>query len=97
VCVFPGAVKKDAEEFASVSHRQLREHGYQCCLLLLVLLCRSGSRSSAWCWCRWCSNERFESVLTCLLRDVKDDMQRFFTKLMQKSFLAAYCNINPSV
>jgi len=27
----------------------------------------------------------------------KDDMQRFFTKLMQKSFLAAYCNINPSV
>jgi len=29
--------------------------------------------------------------------DVKDDMQRFFTKLMQKSFLAAYCNMNPSV
>ena len=28
---------------------------------------------------------------------LKDDMQRFFTKLMQKSFLAAYCNINPSV
>jgi len=28
---------------------------------------------------------------------VKDDMQRFFTKLMQKSFLAAYCNINPFV
>ena len=27
----------------------------------------------------------------------KDDMQRFFTKLMQKSFLAAYCNINLSV
>jgi len=27
----------------------------------------------------------------------KDDMQPFFTKLMQKSFLAAYCNINPSV
>jgi len=27
----------------------------------------------------------------------KDDMQRFFTKLMQKSFRAAYCNINPSV
>jgi len=27
----------------------------------------------------------------------KDDMQRFFTKLMQKSFLSAYCNINPSV
>jgi len=29
--------------------------------------------------------------------DFKDDMQRFFRKLMQKSFLAAYCNINPSV
>jgi len=28
---------------------------------------------------------------------LKDDMQRFFTKLMQKSFLAAYCNINRSV
>jgi len=28
---------------------------------------------------------------------VKDDMQRFFIKLMQKSFLAAYCNINPSM
>jgi len=28
---------------------------------------------------------------------LKDDMQRFFTKLMQKSPLAAYCNINPSV
>jgi len=28
---------------------------------------------------------------------LKDDTQRFFTKLMQKSFLAAYCNINPSV
>jgi len=28
---------------------------------------------------------------------LKDDMQWFFTKLMQKSFLAAYCNINPSV
>jgi len=28
---------------------------------------------------------------------IKDDMQRFFTKLMQKSFLAAYCNINLSV
>jgi len=28
---------------------------------------------------------------------LKDDMQRFFTKLMQTSFLAAYCNINPSV
>jgi len=28
---------------------------------------------------------------------LKDDMQQFFTKLMQKSFLAAYCNINPSV
>ena len=28
---------------------------------------------------------------------IKDDMQRFFTKLMQKSFLADYCNINPSV
>jgi len=28
---------------------------------------------------------------------LKDDMQRFFTKLIQKSFLAAYCNINPSV
>ena len=31
------------------------------------------------------------------LHHIKDDMQRFFTKLMQKSFLAAYCNINPSV
>jgi len=28
---------------------------------------------------------------------VKDDMRWFFTKLMQKSFLAAYCNLNPSV
>jgi len=28
---------------------------------------------------------------------LKDDMQRFFTKLMQNSFLAAYCSINPSV
>jgi len=28
---------------------------------------------------------------------LKHDMQWFFTKLMQKSFLAAYCNINPSV
>jgi len=28
---------------------------------------------------------------------IKDDMQRFFMKLMQKSFLAAYCNINLSV
>ena len=28
---------------------------------------------------------------------LKDDMQRIFTKLKQKSFLAAYCNINPSV
>jgi len=28
---------------------------------------------------------------------LKDDMQWFFTKLMQKSFLAAYCNINPSL
>jgi len=27
----------------------------------------------------------------------KDDMQRFFTKLMQMSFLAAYCHINLSV
>ena len=34
------------------------------------------------------------SVAVCRL---KDDMQRFFTKLMQKSFLAPYCNINPSV
>jgi len=32
-----------------------------------------------------------------LSKSLKDDMQRFFTKLMQKSFLAAYCNINPSV
>jgi len=31
------------------------------------------------------------------LAELKDDMQRFFTKLMQKSFLAAYCNTNPSV
>jgi len=30
-------------------------------------------------------------------KPVKDDMQRFFTKLMQKSFVAAHCNINPSV
>jgi len=28
---------------------------------------------------------------------LKGDMQRFFTKLMTKQFLAAYCNINPSV
>jgi len=28
---------------------------------------------------------------------IKDDMQRFFTKLMQKSFLASYCSINLSV
>jgi len=35
---------------------------------------------------------------TCIRQlPLKDDMQRFFTKLMQKSFLAAYCNINPSV
>jgi len=27
----------------------------------------------------------------------KDDMQQFFAKLMQKSFLAAYYNINPYV
>jgi len=32
-----------------------------------------------------------------LIDCIKDDMQRFFTKLMQKSYLAAYCNINPSV
>jgi len=38
-----------------------------------------------WCW----NQDRISSL--------KDDMQRFFTKLMQKSFLAAYCNINPSV
>jgi len=24
-------------------------------------------------------------------------MQRFFTKLMKKYFLAAYCNMNPSM
>ena len=35
-------------------------------------------------------NDKWKEIL-------KDDMQRFFTKLTQKSFLAAYCNINPSV
>jgi len=35
--------------------------------------------------------------LVAMAKTLKDDMQRFFTKLMQKSFLAAYCNINPSV
>jgi len=28
---------------------------------------------------------------------LKGDMQWFFTKLMKKYFLAAYCNINPHV
>jgi len=28
---------------------------------------------------------------------LKGDMQRFFTELTKKWFLAAYCNINPSV
>ena len=37
------------------------------------------------------------TLLNTLKSSVKDDMQRFFTKLMQKSFLAAYCNINLSV
>jgi len=37
------------------------------------------------------------SLYTTALHKFKDDMRRFITKLMQKSFLAAYCNINPSV
>ena len=36
-------------------------------------------------------------ALHTLLSILKDDMQRFFTILIQKSFLAAYCNINLSV
>ena len=43
---------------------------------------------------KYCDESVCDStVLACL----KHDMQRFFTKLMQKSFLGAYCNINPSV
>jgi len=40
-------------------------------------------------WCLYHAHIGYEQL--------KDDVQRFFTKLMQKSFLIAYCNINPSV
>ena len=65
-----------------------RPAGWSVCLPLLIFPCTIKSRSSllapaspGWSW----------------KKGFKDDMQRFFTKLMQKSFLAAYCNINPSV
>jgi len=41
--------------------------------------------------------QRAEMRMIRWMCNVKDDMQRFFTKLMQKSFLAAYCSINPYV
>jgi len=44
----------------------------------------------------WLAHWVFQFPVSCV-HCLKDDMQRFFTKLMQKSFLAAYCNINLSV